>query len=81
MMDFLEWLSNSFKSIVDGIIKVLPSSPIVYLTQNDSISKYMSYVNWFIPVYLWISILETWLVAVTVYYVVQVVLRWVKVVE
>lgn len=80
-MDFLEWLSSSFKSIMDGIIKILPTSPIVYLTKNETISKYMSYVNWFIPVYLWISMLETWLVAIMVYYVVQVILRWVKVVE
>lgn len=80
-MDFLDWISSSFKSIWEGILKLLPTSPIVYLTRNETISKYMSYVNWFIPIYLWISMLETWLVAVMVYYLVQVVLRWIKVVE
>lgn len=80
-MDFLEWLSNSFKTILNNIINILPTSPIVFLTRNSTISKYISYVNWFIPVYLWISMLETWLVAVMVYYIVQVILRWIKVVE
>lgn len=80
-MDILEWLSDKFSEIYNSIIDLLPGSPIVYLTSNPTITKYMSFVNWFFPVYLWISMLETWLVAVGIYYAVQVILRWIKVVE
>lgn len=80
-MDFLNWLSDSFSTIIDNILNLLPKSPIVFLTSNPTITKYMSYVNWFIPIYLWISILESWLTAVVTYYIVQVILRWAKVVE
>ncbi len=80
-MDFLEWLGEKFSEIYEMVLGLLPQSPIVYLTTNETISKYMSYLNWFFPIYLWISILEGWLAAIAVYYIVQVILRWAKVVE
>lgn len=80
-MDFLDWLSGKFGEVIDSLTSLLPKSPIVYLTTNDTISDILSYVNWFIPIYLWISILEGWLTAVCIYYIVQVILRWVKIIE
>lgn len=80
-MDLLDWLSDNFSKIIDSIINSLPKSPIVFLSSNASISRILSYVNWFIPVYLWISILESWLVAIATYYIYQVILRWIKAIE
>lgn len=80
-MDFLQWISEKFSKIADAIIDALPKSPISYLAENETVSKYLGYVNYFIPVYLWISILEGWLIAVVTYYVFQVILRWIKVIE
>ena len=80
-MDLLNWITDNFQKIVDGIIKALPKSPIVFLSTNPSISKVLSCVNWFIPIYLWISVLETWLIAIATYYIYQVILRWVKAIE
>ena len=80
-MDLLNWITDNFQKIVDGIINALPKSPIVFLSTNPSISKVLSYVNWFIPIYLWISVLETWLIAIATYYIYQVILRWVKAIE
>ncbi len=80
-MDLLEWLLSAFKDISSDIIAALPKSPIVYLTKNAVISKYISYINWFFPVYLWISMLETWLTAIILYYGYQVILRWIKAIE
>ena len=80
-MDLIEWLTGVFKSIADAIFNVLPKSPIVYLETNSEIRTILSYINWFIPVYLWISILESWLVSILTYYIVQIVLRWIKVIE
>lgn len=77
-MDFLEWLSNSFNSIVNAIFDILPTSPIVYLSKDKIIGTYLSYVNYFIPIYLWLSILEAWGIAVAIYYCYKIVLRWIK---
>ena len=80
-MDFLQWLSGVFQSIANSILDILPTSPIVYLASDPTVSKYLGYVNFFIPVYLWISILEGWLVAIAIFYAVRVILRWLKVSE
>lgn len=80
-MDFFNWLSEKIQDIFQGLIDVLPGSPINWIVSNDSINEYVGYLNWFIPVYTFIGILENWLMAVVVYYVVQVILRWVKAVE
>lgn len=80
-MDFLEWLSGTFQKIANNILSILPTSPIVYLQSDSTVSLYLGYVNYFIPVYLWISILESWLVAIGIYYVVRVILRWLKMSE
>ena len=80
-MDFLEWLSDVFQNIANNILNILPTSPIVYLQSDSTVNKYLGYVNFFIPVYLWISILETWLIAIGIYYVIRVILRWLKMSE
>jgi len=80
-VDFFNWLGEKFSDLADKLINALPSSPIVWLQANSEINKYMSYVNWFIPVYTFIGMMEVWLTAVVIYYVVQVILRWAKIVE
>lgn len=80
-MDFFNWVSESFSEIGQKIIDFLPTSPIVYLETIPEVKKYLGYINWFIPVYSMISLTEAWLFAIGVYYIVQIALRWIKVVE
>lgn len=80
-MDFFSWLSDKIQTVLQGLIDVLPGSPINWILSNDSINEYVGYLNWFIPVYTFIGILENWLAAVLIYYGVQIVLRWIKAVE
>lgn len=80
-MDLLSWLSDKFRDIADSIFEILPKSPIKYLATTPEIQKVIGYINWFCPIYLWISILEAWLVCVITYYALQIILRWIKVVE
>lgn len=80
-MDFFNWISEFFSDLGQKIVDFLPSSPIVYLESIPEVKKYLGMVNWFIPVYTMISLTEAWLLAIVVYYLVQVVLRWVKVIE
>lgn len=80
-MDLFNWISESFQTIGDKIVSFLPSSPIVYLESIPEVEKYLGMVNWFIPIYSMISLTEAWLLAVALYYIVQIVLRWIKAIE
>ncbi len=80
-MDFFEWLSSNIGSFWDKLLDALPKSPIYYLTSNPEVEKVMGYVNFFIPVYTIVGMLEAWLFAILVYYGLQMILRWIKFVE
>lgn len=67
-----------------AILSLLPDSPFKILDSMAPTSKIvelLGMVNWFIPIYSFIGILEGWLVCVGVYYVYQIVLRWVNAIE
>ncbi len=67
-----------------AILSLLPDSPFTFLYElgnNSAISKLLGMVNWFIPIYSFVAILESWLVCIGVYYVYQVVLRWLHAIE
>ena len=76
-------LSDALVSFAVGVIKLFPTSPFVILEEMASSDFYewLQMLNWFIPINTFVGILETWLSAVAVYYVYQVVLRWVEVIE
>ncbi len=66
------------------VLSLLPECPFEMLYElgtNSMISEVLGMVNWFIPIYSFVAILEGWLAAVAVYYVYQVVLRWLKAIE
>lgn len=77
-------LSDALIAFAINVIHLLPESPFVVLEDlaiNEFWSDVLSFVNWFVPIGTMISITEVWLTGVAVYYVYQVALRWVKVIE
>ena len=80
-MDFFQWVSTSIKNLLNSFFNLLPQSPVIYLSQTSQIKTLLGYINWFCPVYLWLSILENWLLAVLLWYAIQIALRWVKAIE
>lgn len=80
-MDLLNWLTDNFQSIFENFVSILPKCPLYYLETIPEIKPYLSMLNWFIPVSTMISIALAWLECVAIYYVVQIILRWVKVIE
>lgn len=80
-MELLEKLGETASGLLEKLIDILPKSPIVYLTANPTVREYLGYINWFIPIYSMLTLLEGWLTAIVVYYVVQIVLRWIKAIE
>lgn len=80
-MDLLQWLNESFQGIWEGIVELLPKCPLYYVESNETVKKYLGMVNWFVPVESMIAIGLMWLGCITIFYVVQVILRWIKVIE
>lgn len=79
-----EALSDVLVAFALNVINLLPESPFVMLDDmllNEYWGDLLGFVNWFIPFGTFISITETWLTGVAVYYVYQIALRWVKVIE
>lgn len=79
---FLQKLINIIGDVLKAIISILPDSPFIYITSADSdFSDLLSKINYFIPVYEFVAIIEAWLVAVAVYYLYSVIARWSKLIE
>ena len=76
-------LSNALVSFAVGVVNLFPESPFVILDEmsNSVVYEWLQYLNWFIPVNTFVGIFEAWLVCVGLYYVYQIVLRWIKVIE
>ncbi len=81
MVEFFEGIKEGFQGFVEALIDFLPTSPIVFLQTIPEVEKYLGMLNWFIPIYTMIGMVEGWLIAIGLYYIVQVILRWIKVVE
>jgi len=77
---FINSIIFGLGSILNLLVSVLPNSPFI-LIDNSVISDYIGKLNWLIPVSSILAILQLWLVAVAVFYVNMIVLRWVKAIE
>lgn len=76
----MDLITNGLKAI----LSLLPDSPFKILDSLDptgQIAELLGMVNWFVPIYTFVGILEGWLVCVAVYYVYQIVLRWLRAIE
>lgn len=79
----MDWITSGLIDLAIAIISIFPTSPFVILDElsTTEIYDWIQMLNWFIPISSFVAILEAWLSCVAVYYVYQVVLRWIKVIE
>lgn len=70
-------------NVVEFILGLLPDSPFKFLEtlQVGTFGEIMGWVNWFVPIYVFVGILETWLAAIAIYYVYQIILRWANAID
>lgn len=61
-------------------IALLPSSPFNIITELMTSIPYLDILNWFVPVTEIIAIGQAWLLAVGTFYVISMVLRWIKII-
>lgn len=79
----MEGLTAALIAFAIHVVNLLPPSPFLILEDmvEDEFADILEMVNWFIPFGTLVGILEVWLSGVLIYYAVQIVLRWVKVIE
>lgn len=66
--------------LISAIFILLPSSPFKDVSLGP-ISNFLGYLNYLLPITEIVSILTLWGSAIGLYYLYQIVLRWLKVVE
>lgn len=77
----IETIMNFVNKNLGAILFFLPSSPFTFFIDSMEKAEWLSFLNWLVPFSTFIVIGETWLAAVGIYYLWQVVLRWIKAVE
>lgn len=67
-------------NVLNMAVSVLPNSPF-QMIDNSPVGEFLSGLAWVIPISQILAILELWVTAIGIYYLVQVILRWVKAIE
>lgn len=80
LAEFVQFLLDAVVLVLNTICSLFPPSPFT-IAQNSAFSGFIAKINYFVPVYEFVSIMEAWLVAVTVYYAIAIVARWLKAID
>jgi len=72
----INWLGS-----MGRFVAMLPQTPFRNLTSIIGTNPYIDAVSWVIPIAQILSLLQVWLTAIALYYVVRVPLRWAKVIQ
>jgi hypothetical protein len=81
LIGVLNFIITAFGTMISSIFGLLPVSPFSTAISFSGVSGYLSGLAWFVPINIIITMSETWLAAILVYYGYMIVLRWVKVVS
>lgn len=74
----LDWFQDIMSEFGNTIVDFLPVSPVARYIDTFSNLPYLSWLNWFVPVASIITIGETWLVCIGLFYMYSIILRWIK---
>lgn len=78
VLNALIGILNMFFSLVETL---LPSSPFASISSYISDIPWLGVLNYFVPIASILEILLLWAGAMIVYFIVAVILRWIKVVK
>ena len=69
-----------FQKFSEALMQVLPISPFQqYIDQFRSL-PYLGWLNWFFPVGACLTVMAAWLVAVGLFYLYSILMRWLKII-
>lgn len=77
---WIEGMQGIFDKFIGYVSEYMPKSPFINITaDNSKIYTYMCYLNWFVPFNLLIDTFNLILVALVTYYLISILLRWLKI--
>lgn len=69
------------KQVIGALLVFLPNSPFTAFTSAISDIPFLGYLNYFLPIAQIIAVSQAWLTAIGIFYIYQLLLRWVKAIE
>lgn len=81
LFKMIQGLVDGFAAVLRGIVGLLPQSPFTGFYNLSLENEYLSILAWVVPVNEIIATCEAWLVAVGLFYLYMIVMRWVKAIE
>lgn len=82
LVKFINLLIKALGVVLNLVFAILPDSPFQkYIVGNSTIKQYVGQINYFLPIAEILLILEAWCGAIAIFYVVQIILRWIKAIE
>ena len=77
----MDAMISTAKGLLEKILSVLPMSPFSAYVSKFSSVPYLKHINYFIPISDFIAIGEAWLVAVGLFYLYSIILRWIRAID
>ncbi|MSA03716.1 hypothetical protein GKG47_20135 [Lactonifactor sp. BIOML-A3] len=71
MLDKIDFIVDIVIKILQAIIMLLPLSPFQKMTDAIESFDFLGFLNYFIPFDVCLTMLEVWLAAVAIYYIVK----------
>ncbi|MCL2081003.1 MAG: hypothetical protein FWH16_02770 [Oscillospiraceae bacterium] len=81
IIGFLNGLIESIGSGINSVFSGIPDLCPFHSFQNTLDNELLATLNWFVPISEMIVMLELWLVAIALWYVVSIALRWFKAIQ
>lgn len=75
MTELWNGFTDIANSILNAILFLLPDSPFADIEIPAEVKKILGYVNYFVPIRAMLIIAESWISAIGVYYLYQLILR------
>lgn len=80
LFSFVQKMLDAIVVVLNLLFSWLPNSPFTGLV-NSQFGDLLGKINYFIPVYDFIVITESWLVAVSLFYAYSIIARWLKAIQ
>ena len=71
-------MASLLNQFLEWVLGLLPTSPFQSFINACGDLPYLGWLNWFIPVGQMVAIGEAWLVAVGLFYLYSIILRWIR---
>lgn len=80
IIGLINLIIKALGTVLNLLFSILPPSPF-QLISNTEVGSFLDGLAWVIPIPQIIAITQAWLIAIGAYYLIQIVLRWVKAID